>query len=257
MEKMEKNKSLRLALGLFILVLLTICVVATTFAKYTTTGSANDTARVAKWGVTAEVSDSNLFGANYKNSTDTDENEIIATASSDAAVSAAKNGDNQEDVVAPGTENAQGLTTTISGTSEVEVQVGTTATLELTGWEIDPDGDGTEEEYCPIVITIDGTAYKMGATADQANHVYDTIADFKEAVEKALKTPAPQTFPPNTNLGSDNGVRGFEHKVTWAWPFEDTNAGSYQTDAKDTALGNLENAPKIGLKYTVTVTQVD
>lgn len=49
---MKKNKMLRLASVLLIVVILTTCVIGGTLAKYTTSDSAADTARVAQWGVT-------------------------------------------------------------------------------------------------------------------------------------------------------------------------------------------------------------
>ena len=47
---MKKNRMLRLASALLILTLLTTSVIGGTFAKYVSTGSVSDTARVAKWG---------------------------------------------------------------------------------------------------------------------------------------------------------------------------------------------------------------
>lgn len=49
---MKKNKTLRAAGILFLATMLTTCMTAGTFAKYTTSDSANDSARVAKFGVT-------------------------------------------------------------------------------------------------------------------------------------------------------------------------------------------------------------
>ena len=48
---MKKNKALRAASALLVLTLLTTSIIGGTFAKYTSRGSVNDTARVAKWGV--------------------------------------------------------------------------------------------------------------------------------------------------------------------------------------------------------------
>lgn len=48
---MKKNKMMRAASALLIAVLLTTCAVSGTFAKYTTSETGSDTARVAKWGV--------------------------------------------------------------------------------------------------------------------------------------------------------------------------------------------------------------
>lgn len=47
---MKKNRLMRLACLLIVLTLMTSCFVGGTFAKYTTSAGAEDTARVAKWG---------------------------------------------------------------------------------------------------------------------------------------------------------------------------------------------------------------
>ena len=49
---MKKNKMMRLASAVLVCTLLTTSVISGTFAKYTSTSSASDNARVAKWGVT-------------------------------------------------------------------------------------------------------------------------------------------------------------------------------------------------------------
>ena len=48
---MKRNKMMRIASVLLVAVLLSTCVISGTFAKYTTSNSATDSARVAKWGV--------------------------------------------------------------------------------------------------------------------------------------------------------------------------------------------------------------
>ena len=52
---MKKNIAMRVAAFLFILTMISTCAFATTFAKYITSENSTDTARVAKWGVTVEV----------------------------------------------------------------------------------------------------------------------------------------------------------------------------------------------------------
>ncbi len=130
---MEKNKSLRTASGLFILVLLTTCVIGATFAKYTTTGSASDTARVAKWGVTITASGS-LYSDAYVANAEGGNKDLPATwtaaspSASTISVAAATRNDN---IVAPGTKNeGEGLGFGISGTPEVAVNVKTTIAAE-------------------------------------------------------------------------------------------------------------------------------
>ncbi len=53
---MTKNRSMRLAVLVLALALITCCFVGSTFAKYTSTASGSDTVSVAKWAVKAGAS---------------------------------------------------------------------------------------------------------------------------------------------------------------------------------------------------------
>ena len=58
---MKKNKFMRLASVMLMLCLITTCAISGTFAKYTTSATATDTARVAKWGVKVVVTGKEAF----------------------------------------------------------------------------------------------------------------------------------------------------------------------------------------------------
>ena len=61
---MKKNRIMRLASILLVCVLLTTSVISGTFAKYTTSQDASDSARVAHWGFNAAADfDLDLFNA--------------------------------------------------------------------------------------------------------------------------------------------------------------------------------------------------
>ena len=64
---MRKNKFLRLASVMLMLCLITTCAISGTFAKYTTSDEALDSARVAKWGVAVQVlgNDVEMFKPEY------------------------------------------------------------------------------------------------------------------------------------------------------------------------------------------------
>lgn len=113
---MKKNKIMRLASVLLVLTLLSTSVISGTFAKYVTTDEQFDTARVAKFGVVASLS-GDLFGATYAKA---DDNSIISYSVNGGTVSSA---DKTEFVVAPGTENKEGLTLSVTGTPEVATKV--------------------------------------------------------------------------------------------------------------------------------------
>jgi hypothetical protein len=103
---MKKNIAMRVAAFLFILTMISTCAFATTFAKYTTSGTANDEARVAKWGVVL-----NVQGNGTAFSTAYDAGEASTVESS-----------NQQKVVAPGTEGSL-FAFSIEGQPEVDAQV--------------------------------------------------------------------------------------------------------------------------------------
>jgi len=136
---MKKNRMLRLASTLMILTLLTTSIIGGTFAKYTTAGSASDTARVAKWGVVINASGS-LYSDAYAVSQKADDgiteigNLPVAWETSPAANAitvSTKENNTADNIVAPGTKSyGNGLSFSISGTPEVAVKVKTTIKAE-------------------------------------------------------------------------------------------------------------------------------
>ena len=215
---MKKNIALRRASGLMLSCLLSTCVISGTFAKYTTSNNAEDSARVAKWGVTVEVTGNEAFAEKYNNTADAAGTKVVSSVSG-------------ENVLAPGT-NGTLATYAITGTPEVAVNVTKTAALTLTGWDYDPDADG-EQFYCPIVFKVGGTTID-GTT-------YDSAAELEAAVEAIF----------NENVDKNANVNLAENAtMTWEWAFDGD-------DVKDTALGNLATAPTIEFSLEITVTQVD
>ncbi len=116
---MKKNKMMRLASVLLVAVLLTTSAISGTFAKYVTQDSANDTARVAKWGVILQV-DGKLYGQYY--GTGETKPTTTDTAASLSVMSSADN------LVAPGTANDSGFGFSLNGTPEVRTNI--TATIK-------------------------------------------------------------------------------------------------------------------------------
>lgn len=225
---MKKNVMMRLASGLLVAVLLTTCAISGTFAKYVTTGSGFDTARVAKWGVTIEAAadaltgKADIFDAAYAKDDDT----YSLTGVSVQAT---------ENVVAPGTKRDNVVAIAVSGTPEVAVRVSYENTVVNFGdnWKVG------SEYYCPIVVKINSTEID-GAT-------FGTIEAFEDAVKAAI-VACKADYAPNADLDavSDDVVIG------WYWPF----STSTENDKKDTALGDAFNAT-INIKVDATVTQID
>ena len=118
---MKKNKMMRIASVLLVAVLLSTCAISGTFAKYVTTDSGSDTARVAKWGVTV-VAGGNLFGKNYEAKTNEGGNQISASVANSADTS------ESDKIVAPGTKSDKGMTISVKGTPEVKNAITVTTT---------------------------------------------------------------------------------------------------------------------------------
>lgn len=238
----KKNWTLRAAVLMLALVLITSCFVGGTFAKYVTSGDAGDNARVAKWGVSITAHDTgDVFAKEYD-----------AIAGQDNTVIAG----GEYKVIAPGTKKDNAALVTLSGKPEVSVQVTYNAEhFSLTGNWI---GDENNTFYCPLIIKVTG---KVGdaVKTETINCVEKTSAAEVETAVKNAVAACSATYGPNTDLST---VAGDGLKISWEWPFEGT-ANQGQTDAKDTYLGNQAatatglDIPAIHVPVTATVTQID
>lgn len=221
---MKQNKIFRLSAILLVLTLLSTCVISGTFAKYTTAKSVEDSARVAKWGVTvsAETFVDDQLEANLSAS----EEGIVVDATSE--------------LLAPGT-GIELASIEITGTPDVAVQVTYSATLELVGWKV----EGVD--YVPIVFVINGNPVTGS-----------TMTELKENVETVINAYT-KGYAAGTNLSTKTSD---ELTVSCYWLFE-TGADQAAKDAnsvKDTKLGNAAAAgspASFNLTITCTVTQVD
>ena len=233
---MRKNKMMRTASGLLVATLLTSSVLFGTFAKYTTSGTGSDSARVAKFGVEITTK-----GTMFANAYNTDDKTVTGIAQS-----VINNSNDGKNVVAPGTSGDL-IESTITGTPEVAVNVNRKATLTLTGWEAKQSADDESASYyCPIVIKVDSTEY-YGLN-------YSSADAFKAAVEAAIDADN-HNYKPNTNL-ADKSTDTLD--VTWKWAFEGENGTSVNhSDYADTYLGDQETAATIDLQVVTTVTQID
>ena len=229
---MRKNKMMRFASALLIMTLLSTSVISGTFAKYVTTNSGADSARVAKFGVEITAA-TDMFYNSYE---DTFKTYTAGEGVMDITVQASSA---DEDIIAPGTEGTlAGFK--VTGIPEVDVEVTYEADLVLDNWIIND-----ASEYCPIEITVNGEAFKIGSVPG-----ITTTALLENAVENAIEAKA-KYYHTNTDLSAevyDDVV------VSWKWAYEGND------DEKDTQLGNRAAAgypATIELTITTTVTQVD
>lgn len=243
----KKHWTLRAAGLLFALVLITSCFVGGTFAKYVTTGSGHESARVAKFGVTMSVANDTAFKKTY----DTDNDSVSTTITNSV------NSSGSENLVAPGTEGSNFVVLSISGKPEVAVNVkieasGTDVFLNASEYpDLTTAADGDKfkltTDYYPITYTLT----KTGERTPVAEGKLKVITDYLNGLSK--------DYPANTNLTSAIG----EYKLSWEWKFEGGN------DKADTLLGaitagGMTTLPTLGtygtgvhLILTATVTQID
>lgn len=235
---MKKNRMMRIASVLLVAVILTTCAISGTFAKYVTSNGGSDTARVAKFGVTVTNTGA-LFLEDYGWDDDSYTVGDNTVESSDTFK-----------VVAPGTTHSN-TDVVLEGTPEVAVKV----TYEITNLTVSGEWkDGEGNEYFPIIFNVAGTDYYIGMSAE-----VNSVAKLVDAVKTAARDYS-KTYAPNTILSEKAGEA---LDITWRWEFESDTLGAYQTDPKDTALGNKAalasagNELKITLAIKTTVTQVN
>lgn len=239
---LKNNRTMRAAVLLLALVLITSCFVGGTFAKYVTSGAGGDNARVAKWGVTVTAHGSgDIFAKSYDNT-------VIA--------------EGEYKVIAPGTKKDNAALVTLSGKPEVSVKVTYNAdSFSLTGnWK---GADNDDTFYCPLIIKVTGKVGDEGKTVSINCADKDSAAEVESAVQKAV-ADCSATYAPKTDLSSTT-VDGDGLKISWEWPFEGGETNPKQNDVKDTYLGNQAiktgadqvNIPAIHVQVTATVTQID
>lgn len=223
---MKKNKLFIIGLVTVFVALLSLTLVSSTFAKYVTTDTGTDTARVAKWGVNITAAGNNAFSKVYS----TDDTSVTGIASS--VISST-----EDKVIAPGTKGTFAAIT-VSGKPEVAVKIEHKAEVTLSNWVIN-----TDEFYCPIVITVKSGEHSATVKQNETNNS-DTalVAAIENAINKTINVA------PNTELSGE--INSLE--ISWEWAF-----GDGTTDAKDTALGYLDPAPTITVKVVTTVTQIN
>jgi len=234
----KKNWTIRAAVLMFALVLITSCFVGGTFAKYVTSGTATDTARVAKFGVEI-AAEGNVFAEAYD-----------ASATAKTVISSEEG----KDVVAPGTKGSAAAVS-VKGTPEVAVEVSyTLKTITLENWA---DKDG--KFYCPLNFTVKHTAPAGEVDGEKTETIitvegtkYDTAEDLVAALKEAV-VGCTAKYDPNTDLST---VSGDLLTISWEWPF----STSADNDVKDTYLGDQAaagNAATVSFELTATVTQID
>ena len=225
---MRKNKMMRLASALLVAVLLTTCAISGTFAKYTTSVTSQDAARVATWGFTSTSMDlTNLFSKTYTN---------VASG-------------NAEDVIAPGTDNMTGASFQFKYDGEqAKPEVAYTFTIEVT-------------ETCDKLIKANKNIiwYLDGAACSDWD---DLIAKIKLLSGEAdgSKDYAAGELPAGFTASDD------VHTIAWEWLISGTETYDHDNDPLtpdltqdqyDTYMGNQADLDDVSIIITITATQLD
>ena len=175
---------MKIAAVVFTLCLITTCGISTTLAKYTTSSSASDTARVAKWGVEVSTSGT-MFGKAYgANNAGAYADRIVAETS--ASVDTA----GSDKIVAPGTKNDTGIQIKIKGQPEVAFGISASGTVNseifLANGEyavmVEAKGINAATDFAAKKLyTLAGTTYTR-ATAFDATATYYELTNYAKVV---------------------------------------------------------------------------
>lgn len=217
---MKKNKLMRMASALLVATLLTTSMIAGTFAKYTTSTTGNDQARVAYWGFNQDANTTiDLFDATYDNVKSEDGKNVIAPGTAKTSTFAFGYDTNKNATV-----------------SKPEVAYDFKVEVSETGSHTQLDANNSFK-----------WTLKKG---NETEKTYNTVAELTDAI-KALSGDSTGTKRYEAGQLPDAFTDADEvYTVGWKWDFEGQ-------DAKDTALGNAITLEDVNLTITITATQVD
>ncbi len=236
----KKNKKSRGLAVLAGLTSITACLLAGTLARYTVSGQANGSARVAKFGVEVSMTDNTAFETSYSPNTDS------GTEGGVTATVASLRGDN---VVAPGTGEKDTIICSIKGRPEVGVCIQAEMKEKqdiylkkgsYKDYTVDAEKSNftLANDYYPVrfILTKAGTDDPVAAgTLDDINNYFKTNV-------------AKDSCDPNTEINET-------YSISWVYAL----TGNETADQADTLLGNLsaDDKFKTNAKYTPGMTDTD
>jgi hypothetical protein len=216
---MTKNKSTKLTALLLAGVLATSCFVGGTLARYVTSTSSEDSARVAVWGINADEVTMDLFDATY--------------TVNGVTVAQSEDGDN---IIAPGTEK-DNYFSIVNLDDNLKPEVMYEVAINLDDSEIDP----LILNNPSIVWRLDEGTY--GTWEETKAQVLALSGD-----ASGVKTYAPLEIAENFKAGKT-------HKIGWKW-IMDNNNNVMDTEMGNKAVDGDISA-KIVIKVTATQVNVD
>lgn len=215
----KNNRKTAVIVALLLALVALLCFGGYTFSKYVTSGKGSGTAKVAKWGYTASVDTTKLFGETYKRvSTNVSTVDGTGAHINVQADTAGRN------LVAPGT--AGSMTFTVGGKAEVRALISTglhpTNDVVL---KIKKTGETTYTEYRPVKWTLkkDEITVAANVTLEEIHGIIATDASVNKEIA------------PNEELTSTT------YELSWAWVFENNGETvlDLSIDQVDTILGQI------------------
>ena len=257
----KKNWTMRAAVLMFALVLITSCFVGGTFAKYVTKGGGSETARVAKFGVEITATDGSMFKTAY--AADDTAGTITQTVESS----------NTDNLVAPGTKEDNTSVFSVKGKPEVAVKVDMAMTVnENVFLKAGSYKDYTQAPYTGN-FALATNYYPVKFTLTRGGE--EVVIDGKLEDVKTYLDGVSKAYAANTDLSDVLG----EFKLSWKWDFTDAtndyvdkadtllgnlaaNAANYQTNGKYvtdsfTNIADDDFSTNIAFELSITVTQID
>lgn len=227
---MKKNLVFKLGLFCAALVLVATCFVTNAWAKYTTTVSATDTAKVAKWSVAFKAGDTTvsqnteieLFKTEMSNIYPNDDDEY------------AENVHDGKALIAPGSTGTFVLE--FSSSSQVAVSYVVALTENSTSIVID-EGDDAGTYTIPLKWSV--TVSDQGGNEIASYTDEDSLEDCFAEVE---------AFTLQATDGTNANAKKLIVSITWRWEYSVSEA----QDKIDTILGANEPTYTIGLNVTAT-----
>lgn len=219
----KNNKKTAVIVALLLALIALLCFGGYTFSKYVTSGKGSGTANVAKWGYTASVDTTKLFGEEYKY----DAAKAASTVDGTGANLTVKADTAKRNLVAPGT--AGSMTFTVGGKAEVRALLSMgidTHTYKDVVLKIKKTGETDYTEYRPVKWTLK----KVGVVEAVAENV--TLA---KVAEKIAEESINKMYAPNEELATTT------YELSWAWAFQDTTGSvlDLSIDQVDTILGQM------------------
>ena len=263
---MATNKAMRLGSVMLVLALLTTCAISATFAKYVTSATGNDSARVAYWGWT---SDGNLAG---------DSTTLGLFAKTYAADDTSATSDNtvvsSDNVVAPGTKSSVDVTFKYTGYANTPSDAAAAINAPEVAYNFAVNAKATGIKGGSTTVDVDAldanpdfkwTLGKKGETATEYNTLKELIAAIGglsgATTADTGSTDYNATYTKEYAAGAlpaafGTAAANTTYEIGWEWAFEDATKSSTQ-DTTDTTMGNATDLDDLKLEITITATQID